>query len=198
MKNIENIKKYFSKITDDGNAGVVVILFLYSALVLLGQIYDIHLNRLNNQPKKIIKKHTEVSADTEEIFGTIIATAKEMDSKCYYRACDNNICDWYENSNKKCKDMRAGDWIAVVGNKTYTGTSLCSETAGKFAESGNPSQKQGAYCWCKSGSDWVHHLLLGGPSYCANNGCAGNCAHGVLYSPKFRSALLKAKVQNTK
>lgn len=143
------------------------------------------------------RKHTKTEtrlAEMEEIpedFGTVIAMAKEVDNKCYYRACDNNVCDWYENSNKKCKDMRAGDWTAVVGDKTYSGTSLCSETVGKFAEAGNPNQKQGAHCWCKSGSDWVHHLMLDNPLYCADNGCAGNCAHGVLYSPKFRSVLLR-------
>lgn len=186
---MQNIKKTF----DGDNTAVAGILFVYMGIVVLGVLYSIYCQ----DSYELLRGHAAKSETTGEHFGTVIARAKEMDGHCEYRACDKQ-CDWYDNNADECVGMNKGDWVVKAENRIYKGTSLCSETAGKFAESGNPSQKEGAYCWCKSGSDWVHHLLLDSPSYCANNGCAGNCAHGVLYSPKFRSALLKKQKQHTK
>ncbi len=198
MKNIKNTEKYSSKIADDGNTVVAGIFFLYISLILLGVIYGVHCHDSNRCSQKTFTKHKAQPETTDENFGTVIAVAKEMDGHCEYRACDKTICDWYDNSNRECANMNKGDWTAIFGTKTYMGTSLCSETAGEFAKSGNPNQKPGAHCWCKSGAGWVHHLALGSATYCSGNGCAGNCAHGVLYSSRFRSALLKAQKQYTK
>lgn len=182
------------KTSDDGNTVVAGIFFVYMSIVILGVIYA----TCCQDSYELLRGHTAKSEATGEKFGTVIARAKEMDGHCEYRACDNKICDWYDNSNSECSGINKGDWVAVVDNKVYNGNSLCSATAGKFAESGVPSQKRGAYCWCKSGSDWVQHMFMNNSSYCSDNGCAGNCAHGVLYSPKFRSALLKARKQYMK
>lgn len=174
---------------DDGDVAVAGIFFVYMSIIMLCVVYGVCFH----DSYELLRGHTAKSEATGENFGTVIARAKEMNGGCEYRACNETICDWYDNSNRECNNMNKGDWIAKVENRIYKGTSLCSKTPGKFAETGNPSQKEGAYCWCKAGKNWVHHLLLDNPSYCANNGCAGNCAHGVLYSPKFRSALLKAQ-----
>ena len=198
MKNIKNTEKYSSKIADDGNTVVAGIFFLYISLILLGVIYGVHCHDSDKCSQKTFIKHKAQPETTDENFGTVIAVAKEMDGHCEYRACNETICDWYDNSNRECNNMNKGDWIAKVENRIYKGTSLCSNTPGKFAEVGTPSQKEGAYCWCKADKNWVNHLLLDSPSYCVNNGCAGNCAHSVLYSPAFRSALLKAQKQYEK
>lgn len=184
---------------DDKNVVVVNILFLYMGLIMLGTFYDAYGHNTDEQLSTVIKKHTAISDVTQEAFGTVIAIAKEQDGHCEYRACDttNKICDWYDNSNRECDGMNKGDWIARVGHRAYKGISLCSETAGEFAKAGVPSQKTGAYCWCKSGKNWVHHLFLDNELYCSDNGCAGNCAHGVLSSPAFRSAL-KSRIQKVK
>ncbi len=198
MKNTKNTKKCSSKTADDGNTVVAGIFFLYISLILLGVIYGMRHNSFNDQSKELTQKHPETSTIPDVFLGTVIAMAKEMDGHCEYRACDKTICDWYDNNNNQCDGMNQGDWVAKVDNTTYKGTSLCSETKGIFAEPGNPSQNPGAHCWCKSEAGWVHHLALGSATYCADNGCAGNCAHGVLYSQQFRSALLKAQKQYTK
>lgn len=198
MKTVKNTKQNLSKNADNRDKIVAGILFLYIALILLGVIYGVHCNNSDQCSQKTFIKHKVKSETTEEKLGTVIAIAKELDGHCEYRACANQICNWYDNSNRECDNINKGDWAAIVDNKKYMGTSLCSETAGKFAKPGTPSQKPGAYCWCNSGSGWVQHLFLDSSSYCANNGCAGNCAHGVLYSPKFRSALLRTVVQKTK
>lgn len=199
MKITHDIKKYLSKITDDKNVLVANILFIYMGLVMLGVFYNVRCHDSDKCSPKSFTKHTAISETTGENLGTVIASAKEMDGHCEYRACDetNKNCDWYDNSNRECDDLNKGDWKAKVGHKTYAGTSLCSETAGEFAKSGNPSQTNGANCWCKSGKNWVYDMFLNTPSYCSDNGCAGNCAHGVLYSPTFRSAL-NTKQQNIK
>ncbi len=181
------------KTADDGNLIVAGIFVVYMTIVLLGVLYG----ACHRDSYELLKGHTAKLDTTGEDFGTVIARAKEMDGHCEYRACDKQ-CDWYDNSNSECSNMNKGDWIVKVENKIYKGTSLCSETAGEFAKSGNPSQINSAYCWCKSGSDWVQHLFLNSASYCSNNGCAGNCAHAFLYSPKFRSAVLNAKIQIVK
>jgi hypothetical protein len=185
MKNTENIKKT----SDDSNTLVAGIFFIYMSIIMLAVLYAVN----NRDTYELVRGHTAKSEVTGEDFGTVIARAKGTDGHCEYRACNETICDWYDNSNRECSNMNKGDWIAKVENRIYKGTSLCSKTPGKFAEVGIPSQKEGAYCWCNAGKNWVNHLLLDSPSYCADNGCAGNCAHGVLYSPKFRSALLKAQ-----
>ena len=191
MKNTEDIRKT----SDDGNTLVAGIFFIYMSVIILALVYGIN----SRDSYELLMGHRAKSEISGEEFGTVIARAKESDGHCEYRACDetNKICDWYDNSNHECNNMNKGDWIAKVGNKLHTGTSLCSETVGEFAKIGNPSQNKGAYCWCKSDKNWVSHLFLDTPSYCSGNGCAGNCAHSVLYSPAFRSAL-KAKKQNTK
>ena len=195
MKTTENIKKFASKITDDGNVAVVGIFFVYMSMIILSVVYAVN----SRDSYELLRGYRAKSEITGEDFGTVIARAKESDGHCEYRACDetNKTCDWYDNSNRECNNMNQGDWIAKVGNKIYKGTSLCSETAGEFAKIGIPNQEQGAYCWCKSGKNWVGNLFLDTPSYCSGNGCAGDCAHSVLYSPAFRSAL-NAKAQNTK
>ena len=195
MKTAENIKKFVSKITDDGNVAVAGIFFVYMSMIILSVIYSVD----NRDSYELLRGHRAKSETSGEEFGAVIARAKENDGYCEYRACDetNKICDWYDNSNRECNNMNKGDWVAKVGNKLHTGTSLCSETAGEFAKIGIPSQNKGAYCWCKSGKNWVGNLFLDTPSYCSGNGCAGDCAHSVLYSPAFRSAL-NAKTQNTK
>ena len=199
MKTIENIKKCVAKMTNDKNIAVVNILFLYMGFVILGFFYDEYAHNADEQSSKILKTHTAISDVTQEAFGTVIAIAKEQDGHCEYRACDttNKICDWYDNSNRECDGMNKGDWIARVGHRTYKGISLCSKTSGEFAKIGNPSREKGAYCWCSAGKNWVHHLFLNTASYCSDSGCAGNCAHGVLYSPAFRSAL-NSRIQKIK
>lgn len=194
MKIIEDTKKCLSKITDDGNILVAGIFFVYMSIIILAVLYAVN----NRDTYELVRGHTAKSQVTGEDFGTVIARAKEMDGHCEYRACDKTICDWYDNSNGECNNMNKGDWIAKAGNRIYQGTSLCSETVGEFAKIGSPSQEKGANCWCKSGKNWVGNLFLDTPAYCSGNGCAGNCAHGVLYSPRFRSALLKAQKQYTK
>lgn len=200
MKTLESIKKHLAKITDNSNSIVIDILLLYIALIGLGALYSVNIDDLNETSQKPTKKHIVASEITGESFGTVIAIAKEMDGHCEYRACDktNKICDWYDNNNKECDGMNKGEWIVWGKHGTYKGISLCSETAGKFAEIGTPSYKPGAYCWCKSGKNWVHHLFLNSSSYCLDNGCAGNCAHGVLYSPAFRSKVINRYKQYTK
>ena len=190
MKITNNIKKHLSKISDDGNTVVAYILFVYISCVLLGVFYGVQCKDSDKCQQKTTNKHTAISEATGEDFGTVIATAKEQDGHCEYRACNGTICDWYDNSNRECDGINKGEWTATIKNKTYQGVSLCSETVGEFAKTGNPSHKTGAHCWCKSGSDWVQHLDLSSPAYCANNGCAGNCAHALLYNTQFRSALL--------
>jgi len=189
MKTTENIRKT----PDDGNILVAGIFFVYMSIIILAVLYAVN----NRDTYELLREHTAKSEVTGEDFGTVIARAKEMDGHCEYRACDNKICDWYDNSNYECDNMNKGDWIAKVKNKIYQGTSLCSETASEFAKIGNPSQNRGAYCWCKSDKNWVGNLFLDTPSYCSDNGCAGNCAHSVLYSPAFRSAI-NTKKQNVK
>jgi len=186
MKTVANIKKT----QDNGDKAVACILFLWVSLVILGVIYGVHCN----DSYELLKGHTGKSDATGEDFGTVIARAKEMDGHCEYRACDKT-CDWYDNSNSECNNMNKGEWVAVHKNKIYQGTSLCSETKGEFAKIGNPSQKIGAYCWCKSGKNWVSNLFLINQSYCSDNGCAGNCAHSVLYSDKFRSIITENKMR---
>jgi len=189
MQNKKNIKE-----TSDDNNGVVAgILFVYISIIILGLVYAVH----NRDSYELLMGHNAKSEITGEDFGAVIAKSKEMDGHCEYRACKDKICDWYDNSNSECNDMKKGDWIAKVENKIYQGTSLCSKTKGEFAKSGNPTKERGAYCWCKSDKNWVSNMFLNNSSYCSDNGCAGNCAHGVLYSPKFRSAL-NAKQQNVK
>ena len=178
---------------DDGDVAVAGIFFVYISIIILGLVYSVY----HHDSYELLRGHTAKSEVTGEDFGTVIARAKEINGACEYRACNEKICDWYDNSNRECNNMNKGDWIAKVEKRIYKGTSLCSKTPGKFAEVGIPSQKEGAYCWCNAGKNWVNHLLLDSPSYCADNGCAGNCAHGVLYSPKFRSAL-NSRIQKTK
>ena len=191
MKTIEKLKKNLDKITEDKNMLVVSILFIYMGLIGLGVFYGTYSPDSDEQlQQKSAKEHSATSETTGENFGTVIATAKEQDGHCEYRACNGTICDWYDNSNRECDGINKGEWTATIKNKTYQGVSLCSETVGEFAKTGNPSHKTGAHCWCKSGSDWVQHLDLSSPAYCANNGCAGNCAHALLYNTQFRSALL--------
>ncbi|MBQ6110569.1 MAG: hypothetical protein IJL05_04265 [Alphaproteobacteria bacterium] len=197
MKIVENIKKHLSKLTDDKNIAVVNILFIYACLVMLGIVYDARCHDSDKCQPETLTKHTATSEITGKDYGTVIAVAKEQDGHCEYRACDDKTCDWYDNSNRECDGINKGEWIARVENRTYKGISLCSATKGEFAKPGNPSRKTGAYCWCKSGKNWVSDMFLITPSYCSNNGCAGNCAHGVLYSPIFRS-VLNSKVQRAK
>ena len=198
MTILEKMKKHLDKITDDKNMLVVSILFIYMGLIGLGVFYGTYCPDSDEHlQQKSAKEHSATSETTGENFGTVIATAKEQDGHCEYRACNGTICDWYDNSNQECDSMNKGDWTAKVDNKTYKGISLCSETVGEFAKAGNPSQTKGAHCWCKSGKNWVHHLFLNNSSYCSNNGCAGNCAHGVLYAPTFRS-MLNSRIQKVK
>ncbi len=194
---IEKTKKSLSKMVQDKNMLVVNILLLYMGLIMLGVFYDSYGHNADELPPKAIKKHIAISETTGENLGTVIAVAKEQDGHCEYRACNGTICDWYDNSNQECDNMNKGDWTAIYENTTYKGISLCSETKGEFAKAGNPSQKKGAHCWCKTGKHWVHHLFLNTASYCSDNGCAGNCAHGALYSPVFRSAL-NSRIQKIK
>lgn len=197
MKIIKKLKKHLDKITDDKNMLVVSILFVYMGLIGLGVFYGTYCPDSDEHLQKLAKEHKATSETTDKDFGIVIAAAKEQDGHCEYRACNGTICDWYDNSNQECDSMNKGDWIAKVENKTYKGISLCSETKGEFAKIGNPSQKTGAHCWCKSGKHWVHHLFLNSSSYCSDNGCAGNCAHGVLYAPTFRS-MLNSRIQKVK
>lgn len=178
---------------DDADIAVASIFCVCMSIIILCLVYGVCFH----DEYELLRGHTAKSEATGEDFGTVIARAKGMDGHCEYRACDKTICDWHDNSNRECDNMNKGDWVAKVNNKIYQGTSLCSKTAGEFAKIGSPSQEQGAYCWCKSGKNWVSNLFLDTPSYCSDNGCAGDCAHSVLYSPTFRSAL-KAKRQNTK
>ena len=99
MKNIENIKKFVSKITDDGNVAVAGIFFVYMSIIILSVVYGVN----SRDSYELLMGHKAISETSGKDFGTVIARAKESNGHCEYRACDetNKICDWYDNSNRE-------------------------------------------------------------------------------------------------
>ena len=190
MKNTENI----NKTSENGDKTVAGIFFVYMSIVILGLVYIV----CCNDSYRLLRGHTAKSEVTGEEFGTVKAISKGIDGHCEYRACNNEICDWYDNNNNECNGMNKGEWVAVYKNKIYKGTSLCSETKGKIyaTPQWEISTNQGNNCWCKTSAGWVFAFPTENTQSCYE-GCAGNCAHGALYSDEFRSALSK-KLQKTK
>ena len=87
-----------------------------------------------------------------------------------------------------------GEWT-VTWNKygTVKGTSMCSKTSGTSGKTGNPSNTEGQYCWCKmtgwtpkggteapAASLWVFDYTVSKASVCAGN-CARHCGEDVRY-----------------
>jgi len=75
-----------------------------------------------------------------------------------------------------------------------------SETAGIFAQIGNPTSKHGQNVWCriktKCGltNNWVFGTMYGSADYCAEI-CAFYCVTHIYYNPEFSSAVLAQKTQ---
>ena len=95
-----------------------------------------------------------------------------------------------------------GEWTVrwnIYG--TVKGTSMCSSTEAIYGQTGNPSNTEGKYCWCKM-TAWtpkdgtetpVSSLWVGIDSLDTADGCAYDCADAcdsvVAQTSDFRSAL---------
>lgn len=78
---------------------------------------------------------------------------------------------------------------------------ISSETRGKYAKPGNPSEKTGPSVWCriklKNGNltAWVFIGTYGSATNCAGI-CAYDCVITVRYDASFRQAVLSATIDN--
>ena len=93
-----------------------------------------------------------------------------------------------------------GEWTTTWNDYgTVKGTSMCSSTPGSFAETGNPPNDKGAFCWCKmtawtpnggtetpAASLWVYFGMGGSPANCD---CASGCGNLVRSNASFRSGI---------
>lgn len=74
---------------------------------------------------------------------------------------------------------------------------LSSETYGKYAKPGNPSQKPGRNAWCRVKfndgrvGSWVFNFCYESAAACAND-CAFACAYHIMRNPVYASAVFDA------
>ena len=89
-----------------------------------------------------------------------------------------------------------GEYLATLSYGTIKGLAKCSETNGGYrGSSGNPSDTEGANCWCSvigftpAGGEycssmskrWAFYYRYGQPEYCLN-GCARDCTSVFTYA----------------
>jgi hypothetical protein len=112
------------------------------------------------------------------------------------------------SDSRNATGLSNGEWTTTWNAYgTVKGTSMCSETSGTYAKTGNPSSAEGKYCWCKmtgwtpkggteapAASLWVFSSTIGSASVCAGS-CASNCGSAVCYVSGMRSGVF-GSVQN--